>query len=132
MGVMKKRMEDRMQRRQDKKTQQGASNGIFTWHPTSEQKDFLREGGLDWFETFEVLTGALNRGLKITLGMRLENGSVYAIAREGGTAWDSSRAVSVWHAEPGPALRALAYYLRDVNPHFPEGLGDDTRLKFDW
>jgi hypothetical protein len=74
-------------------------------------------------DLLESLSSLLQAGHKMTMGHSTYNNAYFCSLREGINDWESARAVSAWHIEPGMALRTLCYALEVRFPDFPE-LGD--------
>lgn len=108
------------------------TRGIYTFHPTNEQKVDLAETAFDLPWAVEVINSVLAKGVTISLGLHTDKESLWAIARTNEESWEERQAVSVWHSEADRALIGLAYYLTRVNPNWPDIPSSGTQLKFDW
>lgn len=95
---------------------------IVTFSPTKEQKEMLKSGILDEAKSIEVLDRVILEGNKVSLGYSSDRNGFYAITRDGNPDWQKTISVSAWGSTLSRAMISLAYYHREVNPGFPEGV----------
>lgn len=100
----------------------GSKGKLVTFSPTKEQKDDLKSGIIDEAKAVEVLDRCLMEGNKVSLGFSQDRNGFFAIVREGGQDWQKCISVSVWAGTLARAIVVLGYYLREVNPEFPNSV----------
>jgi hypothetical protein len=108
------------------------SNNLTSFRPSELDKQNLRTRPPALGEVLALLEKKAASGYKLSLGMNLDNGSFYAIFREGGSNWQTTRAVGVWSSSLEKALICIFYYLVSVNPDFPEGVLVEEEGPVDW
>jgi hypothetical protein len=116
--------EKRYSNRGSSRTPAKASAGTtYVFRPTKEQKEEIKLQWTDLEKNLMVLADYVENGNKLNLGYAPSTGALYISLRESSEEWTKARAVSVWHGDIIRAIAMLAYYLREVNENFPEGLG---------
>jgi hypothetical protein len=104
-------------------TKKAKSKGnLVNYSPTKEVVDSLREGIFGVEEAVEVLDELVVNGHRISMGANLDRGGYFVILREGLVDWQQAISVSFWGKDLARAIRLAAFYLREVNEDFPEGV----------
>ena len=106
--------------------------GIIAFHPTVTQAAELRMGVMPIGEAIDYLGKVMERGVGVSLGFRQNQGAVFAMAKDKGQLWQVAATVSAWHSDCAGAIRALAYFLREVYPEFPDDVGGPTGFTDEW
>jgi hypothetical protein len=132
---MSRQVDEKKYRLSDTKSKDGLQKTrkrFASFHPTKEQKEFLR-GQEDALEDLLIgLSSHLQKGCKVTLGHSEYNNAYYCSIRENTANWQDARAVSAWHVEPDMALRTLCYALQVKFTSFPD-LGEGwTEEDLNW
>jgi|SRR6185312_586723 len=109
-----------------------STNNLISWRPSELDKNNLKTRPPSLSEVLTLLERKAADGYKLSMGMNLDNGSFYAIFREGGLDWKKARAVGVWSSSLDKALICIFYYLISVNPDFPEGISVVEEGPVDW
>jgi len=102
-----------------KTTRETKTTPYIAFHPTKEQKEFLREQEDSLEDLLGGLVSFLREGHKIQIGLSERTGAIYATLRERSDDWKTAISVSAFHAEPGMALRSLCYFVVVCHPRFP-------------
>lgn len=92
---------------------------LYAYHPTKAHIEVLREGYGDWNTNWGVVAEYLLSGCRVSIGCTQGTDNFYLILKERADDWTTARGVSVFHNDMEKAVMALAYYLREVNPEFP-------------
>lgn len=104
---------------------------LVNWTPTEEDKRQLSSGILDPIKALEVLESFLEDGNRLSVGGSLDRGGFFAIIREAGENWRECASISFWGSSVSRCIIMAGYYLREVNPEFPEGLRA-AKIADDW
>lgn len=120
MGLMKQIKEQRVI-----PTKKSVQNGkkwpnSLTFHPTTSEKEMLRNSITDSEKDLELLATFMDRGCSLSLGVRVDSGSYFATLREKSSDWMSAISLSAWHSTPSGALKGLSFALRTRYDSFPE------------
>lgn len=119
--------------KQTAKSGQKAKAKLFvSFHPTKEEKEYLRSLDTSLEDDLESLKFFMAEGHKITVGYSKNTGAVYATLREGTDDWEQARSVSAWHSEAGMALRALIYGVLHYHPKFPNLATSQAEFDLEW
>lgn len=116
-----------MRARDEAKEKPGTKNGggakgtlrPYTFHPTKEQRNILRDRSLDTYNILQGLSDWLRLGHRITLGHSDRGDGLYAVIRDGTAKWDNAMSVFVYHSDLAKVLQGLDYFLTEVAPEFP-------------
>jgi len=109
-----------------------ATNNLYCFRPEDVDLMRLKSGFIGTEDGVIIVEAFLKQGHKLSIGQNLDNGSFYCIIREQGDDWRAARAVGVWTASVEKAIALMGYYLREVNPDFPEGVASAKDFITEW
>lgn len=90
------------------------------YHPTKDEKEFLRSQDEPLDILLAGIKGLLDAGHKLTVGKAQATGAYYASLRQGDVPFEQSICLSAFHGEPGMAVRALLHFQSVYHPNFPQ------------
>jgi len=108
-------------------------NRFVTFHPTKDQRKFIREGEESLDDLLTSLQPYFRAGCKLVVQYVESSSSCVAVLRETTADWKEARSVSAFHVDSDIALRTLHYAIVTQYPKFPDiEAGDDTDNFYDW
>lgn len=111
--------------------QRGSTSNLVSFHPTTSEKEALQNGAMSLEEAMTVLFTMVDRGFKVSFGVRKDGNACYATIREDLPNWQDGQALSAFHSEPIKAVIALAFALETRFSSFPS-IGGSAETQDFW